>query len=77
MAVPYHRGVTESAEEQLPEHVRANREAWDRFAHEFVERGRRNWGEEPPWGIDSSRISMGSLTIGALPGWCPHGSASW
>ena len=37
--------------DDLPEHVRANREAWDSFAHEFVDRGRRNWAEEPSWGI--------------------------
>jgi len=37
--------------DDLPEHVRANREAWDRFAHEYVDRGRRNWAEEPHWGI--------------------------
>jgi len=38
-------------DEQLPEHVRANREAWDTYAHEYVDRGRRAWGEEPHWGI--------------------------
>jgi SAM-dependent methyltransferase len=37
--------------DDLPEHVRANRAAWDEWADEFVERGRRNWGEEPSWGI--------------------------
>lgn len=29
--------------EELPEHVRANRAAWDGFAHEFVEPGHQNW----------------------------------
>jgi len=43
--------VTTSTGEPLPEHVRANREAWDRYAHEYVDRGRRNWAEEPHWGI--------------------------
>jgi SAM-dependent methyltransferase len=40
-----------TVEDALPEHVRANREAWDGYAHEFVDRGRRNWAEEPHWGI--------------------------
>ena len=36
----------------LPEHVRANREAWDRYAEEYVEPGRKNWAQsEPEWGI--------------------------
>jgi len=36
----------------MPEHVRANREAWDRFAADHVEPGRENWGQaEPTWGI--------------------------
>jgi SAM-dependent methyltransferase len=43
--------VTTSNGEPLPEHVWANREAWDRYAHEYAERGRRNWAEEPHWGI--------------------------
>ena len=43
--------MTTSTGEPLPEHVRANREAWDRYAHEYAERGRRNWAEEPHWGI--------------------------
>lgn len=37
--------------DDLPEHVRANREAWDQYAPEMVERGRRSWAEEPHWGI--------------------------
>jgi hypothetical protein len=38
--------------EDLPEHVRANREAWDRYAHEYVEPGRRAWSTgEVRWGI--------------------------
>jgi SAM-dependent methyltransferase len=38
-------------DDQLPEHVRANREAWDRYAVEYVDGGRRNWGKAPAWGI--------------------------
>jgi SAM-dependent methyltransferase len=36
----------------LPEHVRRNREAWDAWAADYAEPGRRNWAaEEPTWGI--------------------------
>jgi SAM-dependent methyltransferase len=39
-------------EEYLPEHVRANRASWDRFAHEYVEPGHQNWSTtEVSWGI--------------------------
>jgi len=38
--------------EDLPEHVRANREAWDRYAVEFVEPGHANWStDRVTWGI--------------------------
>jgi SAM-dependent methyltransferase len=38
--------------DELPEHVAANREAWDRWAPEFEPRGRRAWAaSEPRWGI--------------------------
>ena len=37
--------------ESLPEHVRLNRESWDAYAPEMVDKGRRAWGEEPHWGI--------------------------
>jgi SAM-dependent methyltransferase len=36
---------------ELPEHVRRNRESWDRDAENWVEAGRRNWARaEPSWG---------------------------
>ncbi len=35
----------------LSEHAKRNREAWDEWAPEWVESGRRNWGGEPTWGI--------------------------
>jgi SAM-dependent methyltransferase len=39
-------------DESLPEHVRANRVAWDAYAHEFVDDGRKSWAQaEPKWGI--------------------------
>ena len=38
--------------EVLPEHVAANREAWDRMAADYVDAGRRSWAAaEPSWGI--------------------------
>jgi SAM-dependent methyltransferase len=48
---------------ELPEHVRRNREAWDSFAHEFVEPGRHNWAGEPSWGI----WSVPEAQVGMLP----------
>jgi SAM-dependent methyltransferase len=41
----------ESPIETLPDHVAANREAWDRYAESYLEPGRRAWAEEPSWGI--------------------------
>lgn len=39
-------------DQSLPEHVAANREAWDRYAHEFVEPGERAWATDVvTWGI--------------------------
>lgn len=38
--------------EQLPDHVRRNRDAWERFAADYVEAGERFWAAaEPSWGI--------------------------
>jgi SAM-dependent methyltransferase len=37
--------------EELPEHVRRNRAQWDVWAAEYAEPARRNWSEEPSWGI--------------------------
>ncbi|HYK95442.1 MAG TPA: class I SAM-dependent methyltransferase [Candidatus Dormibacteraeota bacterium] len=37
---------------ELPDHVLANREAWDRWAPEFAPRGHRAWASTAPaWGI--------------------------
>jgi SAM-dependent methyltransferase len=42
----------ETAAEHLPEHVRANRAAWDGYAESYVEPGRQNWSTtEITWGI--------------------------
>ncbi|MBV9193545.1 MAG: methyltransferase domain-containing protein [Solirubrobacterales bacterium] len=35
----------------LPEHVRRNRSAWNEWAKEYEEPGRRHWQAEPSWGI--------------------------
>src|SRR3954464_5180631 len=36
----------------LPDHVRRNREAWDRYAPQYVEPGHRAWASDTPsWGI--------------------------
>ena len=36
----------------LPEHVARNREAWDRYAPDYVAAGERGWAQdEPTWGI--------------------------
>ena len=38
--------------DDLPEHVAANREAWDRYADDMAPRGHRAWASpEPRWGI--------------------------
>jgi 2-polyprenyl-3-methyl-5-hydroxy-6-metoxy-1,4-benzoquinol methylase len=37
--------------EELPEHVRRNRKAWDASAADYVEMGRHGWQGEPSWGI--------------------------
>jgi SAM-dependent methyltransferase len=40
------------SEEELPEHVQANRASWDRYAAEFAEPGRASWAKlAPEWGI--------------------------
>jgi len=53
MADSSHRAASPALQnETLPEHVRANREAWDRYAAEYVDGGRRAWAEdEPAWGL--------------------------
>ncbi|MEO5918066.1 MAG: class I SAM-dependent methyltransferase [Candidatus Limnocylindrales bacterium] len=44
--------VSEPTPEDLPAHVAANREAWDRYAAEYADAGREAWASETPdWGI--------------------------
>src|SRR5437868_11762591 len=40
-----------TADRDLAEHVRRNRAAWDIWARDYAALGRRNWQEEPSWGI--------------------------
>ena len=61
--------MTESGEEALPEHVRANRAAWDSYATEFAEPGRGNWAlPTPAWGIWSIPEAEMRLLPGDLAG---------
>jgi SAM-dependent methyltransferase len=49
---------------ELPEHVTRNREAWDRFAADYVGPGERAWAEaEPSWGI----FGIPEAEVGLLP----------
>lgn len=51
-------------EEQLPEHVRRNRQAWDEMAPQYVPHGERSWAtDEFTWGIWGVPESV----LGALP----------
>lgn len=54
---------------ELPEHVRRNREAWDRWASEYAAAGDRAWTEaEPSWGIWSVPESLLHLLPTTLEG---------
>lgn len=59
-------GQRQSDADALPEHVAANRAAWDTYAVDFVEPGERNWrlapGEEH-WGI----FGLPESQLGMLP----------
>jgi SAM-dependent methyltransferase len=55
--------------DSLPEHVRRNREAWDRWAAEYVSAGERSWAaSEPSWGIWSMPESELQLLPKTLAG---------
>jgi SAM-dependent methyltransferase len=48
----------------LPEHVRRNREAWDGYAPQYAETGRRAWQRnQPDWGI----FEVPEADLGVLP----------
>jgi SAM-dependent methyltransferase len=49
---PKTAGTDDDSLEALPEHVRANRVAWDEYAKDYVEPGRQNWSTpQVTWGI--------------------------
>lgn len=52
---------------ELPEHVRRNREQWDRWASEYVAAAERHWAQESPtwgiWGIPESEVGMFTESI--------------
>ena len=51
-------------DDELPDHVRRNREAWDAWAVDYVDNGERSWrlapGEEKwgNWGIPESEVGL-------------------
>lgn len=54
---------------ELPDHVRRNREDWDRNAHRWEEPGRSLWSaEEPVWGIWRVPESQVGMLSGELDG---------
>jgi SAM-dependent methyltransferase len=56
--------------DDLPEHVAANRAAWDRYAADYVEPGRRAWAaSEPSWGIWGVSESEVHLLPDDVAGW--------
>lgn len=62
-------GAADPLAEALPEHVRRNRESWDRHAHEYVGAGEQNWAaDEPSWGIWSVPESQLHLLPDELAG---------
>ena len=58
-----------SEQEELPDHVRRNREDWDRHAARWVEAGRFLWSaEEPVWGVWRVPESQVGMLDGELAG---------
>jgi SAM-dependent methyltransferase len=59
-----------SGTDALTDHIARNREAWDRFATEFVAPGREAWtSEEPVWGIwrvPESRLGVLPETLAGI-----------
>jgi SAM-dependent methyltransferase len=47
---------------ELPDHAQRNRAAWDEWAREYEEPGRRNWASDEPtwgiWGVRESELQM-------------------
>ena len=48
--------------DDLPEHVRRNRESWDADAHVYVAGGERGWASDEPrwgiWGVPESQLHL-------------------
>ena len=56
--------MDESTAATVDDHATRNREAWDRFAADYVASGRRNWAsDEVTWGI----FSVPESRVGMLP----------
>ena len=53
-----------TASDDLPEHVRRNRQAWDRWAADYVANAERSWRLQPGqedwgiWGIPESEVHL-------------------
>jgi SAM-dependent methyltransferase len=55
---------------ELPEHVRRNREAWDGWAADYADGGRRAWArDEPTWGVFAVPESVAHLLPDDVNGW--------
>ena len=52
------------------DHVRRNREAWNGYAAEYVEPGRRNWAQSEPswgiWGVPEAQVGMLPESVAGL-----------
>ncbi|HYM84589.1 MAG TPA: class I SAM-dependent methyltransferase [Candidatus Dormibacteraeota bacterium] len=59
---PEDERTLDAGDEALPEHVAANRLAWDRMAPDYIEPGERAWAKPEPtwgiWGIPEAEIRM-------------------
>ena len=48
--------------DDLPEHVRRNRNAWDKWAPDYADAGARAWARDEPtwgiWGVPESQVRM-------------------
>ena len=55
---------------ELPDHVRRNREQWDEWASEYAAAAERHWAQDSPtwgiWGIPESEIGMLAENIAGL-----------
>jgi SAM-dependent methyltransferase len=55
---------------ELPDHVRRNRDAWDGWAADYADGGRRAWArDEPTWGVFGVPESVAHLLPDDVDGW--------